>query len=110
MWLFLQMFLCLRVCVNNYGNSSLFELLVTELQAFLVMNRSQLYLAYAPASLNDVQKMRLLGSLVFSGELFDSATLETVIAEHQGEVSTGSSQSLVKAILSVLPSLIGKGI
>lgn len=49
-----------------------------------------------------------MSSPVFSGVMFDLTTLETVIAEHQVDVSAASSQSLVKAISSVLPSLVGK--
>ena len=98
-----------RMCSSITGAQVRTNALLQKLQAFMVMNRRQLYLAHAPASLNDEQKVRLMSAPVFNDDLFNSTTLESVISEHQGDVSAASNQSLVKAISSVLPSLVGRG-
>ena len=89
-----------RICRSFSSAQVRSHAFMLKLQAFLTMNRRNLYLAHAPPSLGTGQKRRLLSETPFGRDLFNEETLDTVIKEHQGDVNASTNQNLARAISS----------
>ena len=93
-----------KLCSSITGAQMRYNAFLQRVQAYFIMQRRNLYLFHAPSSLTDDQKTKLLLSPIFDQVLFDQTTLDSVISEHQGDVSNLTNQKLAKAITSVLPT------
>lgn len=89
-----------RLCSSITGAQVKNNACLNRIQAYCVLNRRRLYLSHAPPSLSEEQKLKLMNSPIFGKELFDGPTLDSIISEHQGDVSTKANQHLVTAISS----------
>ena len=79
--------------------------LAQRLQAFLVMFKRKLILSSVD-DLSEDHQDRLLHSPLFSGQVFEPQTLDAVIKEHQGDVSTRSNEVLIRVMASTLTNVL----
>ena len=71
-------------------------------------NPIQSYMAHFPPSVLPDQKDLLQGGSLFSGWLFDEATLQKIIEGHKSDMAVSANVSLASSFSKVIPAVLGR--
>ena len=93
-----------RFCLSITGAQVRTRALLQRVLAFTALTRRKTLLSEF-SNLSEDHKDRLLKTSIFAKDVFDPETLETVIKEHVGDVTSRNSETLVKAMASSLSNL-----